>query len=104
MSKKCYYHQDYGHTTGQCFKLMENIEKWVHDRYLKHYVSGYYQQGWDIDMTDYRRTSNRDNDQRRDGGKNDIDESSCHIINTIIGAIKEWATSKRRKENHLHSM
>lgn len=43
MSKKCDYHQYYGHTTGKYFKLMEDVEKLIQDGHLKHYVSGYRQ-------------------------------------------------------------
>lgn len=104
MTKKCDYHQDYGHTIGRCYKLMEDIEKWIQDGYLKHYVSSYHQQGRDIDRTDYRRCTDRDKYQKRYEGKKDVGDSSRRVINTIIDATQEWVTSKSKREDHLRSV
>lgn len=58
-SKRCEYHQDFGHTTQECNKLKEDLKRWIQWRHHKDYVSGYNQQGRGRDKMNQERSDNQ---------------------------------------------
>lgn len=85
-SKRCAYHQDFGHYTRDCIKLKEDIERWMQQGLLKEFID------------DGRRPRKEASEQRKD------DRRFSWNYKHHYSPTQDWAMSKRKREQHCRSM